>query len=221
MSHAAHVHSNCEVPMLRAVAARRTLPNGVILLPFALLLVVTSPALAQTSFAVGTIVASPATIQSGGTVTVTAAITDSGSGLSGLNVLLYVTDPSGQPFNGNFQVARGQSFAAGQTRTYTFQWTAPSGVEPGTYSASVGAFSGDWSTPYAFETAPSAVTITSGSAPTFAIGRTRASPDSVPPGEPVTVTTQVIDTGAQPASDIIVLCELNNAADDANIASLV
>src|SRR5262249_26779044 len=116
--------------MLRAVAARCAFLTGLILWPLVLLLVVTSPALAQiipaASFAVGTIVASPATIQPGGTVTVTAPITGGGSGLSGLNVLLYVTDPSGQPFNGNFQVARGQSFAAGQTRTYTFQWTAPS-----------------------------------------------------------------------------------------------
>jgi hypothetical protein len=209
--------------MLQPVATRRARPIGLVLWPLALLLV-TSPGLVQTAAGVtiGTIAASPTAIAPGGTVTVTADITNDGTNpASDVNVLLYITDPSGNAFEGNHQVVTHQSFAGGQSRTYAFQWTAPTGVGPGAYSAFIGVFSSDWSTSFAFQPADSPVTIMTGPAPTLAIGRTRAAPGSVPPGEPVTVTTHVTDTSAQPASDIIVLCELNNAADDANIASLV
>jgi len=165
-----------------------------------------------------TILPSRSVIQPGGTVSISAPVTNTGTApVSNLFVLLYFTDPSGNAFEGNYRAVGGQSFAPGQTRSYTFQWTAPSTAAPGAYAAHIGVFSSDWQTTYAWQTAPSMVTIGTGSAPTFAVGTTTVSPTSVAPGQSVTVTTHVTDTSAQSASSIIVECEVNNSADDANV----
>ena len=170
------------------------------------------------AFGVGTITASPTAIPSGGTVSITAPVTNTGgSPASGITVLLQLTDPFGNGFEGNEQAVGGQSFDPGQARTYAFQWQAPPGAAQGIYAASIGVFSSDWSQLYAWGTNSSAFTVGTAQQPTFTLGATSASPTTVARGQSVTIATQVTDTSSVPASSIVVQCELNNAADSQNI----
>jgi hypothetical protein len=40
----------------------------------------------------------------------------------------------------------GQSFAAGQTRSYTWSWRVPTNGSTGTYTVKIGVFNGSWTT---------------------------------------------------------------------------
>jgi hypothetical protein len=168
------------------------------------------------AFSIGTITASPTAIQPGGTVSITAAVTSTGSAASGIIVLLYLTDPFGNEFPGSQQVVEGQSFAPGQTRTYTFQYHPPLGATQGDYSAAFGVFNSSWSTLYDWDGSSQAFTVGTGQDPTFSIGSTTALPTPVARGKSVTITTHVKNTSSVPGVGIIVLCEINNAAGDTN-----
>ncbi len=162
-------------------------------------------------FSVGTIAASPFRLNRGGTVTISAPVTSTGQGsASGIIVMLFLRDPLGNAFPGNQQVVTNQSFAPGQTRTYSFQWTAPSNAVQGTYSAAIGVFSGDWSTLYDWRQNDGAFAVGSSTQPTFAVGATSVSPATVARGQSFTVTTHVTNTSQVSASNIIVLGEYND-----------
>ncbi|HZS35062.1 MAG TPA: CARDB domain-containing protein [Methylomirabilota bacterium] len=161
-------------------------------------------------FSVGTISASPFRINRGGTVTISAPVTNTGQGTaSAILVMLFLRDPLGNEFQGNQQVVTNQSFAPGQTRTYSFQWTAPSSAVQGTYSAAIGVFSGDWSTLYDWRQ-DGAFAVGSTAQPTFAVGTTSVSPTAVARGQSFTVTTHITNTSQVSASNIIVLGEYND-----------
>jgi hypothetical protein len=172
------------------------------------------------AFAVRNISASPTSIQPGGTVSVTAAVTNTGSSpASGVNVLLHLADPFGNDFPKNQVIVENQSFSAGQTRTLTFQWKAPTGATKGAYSVGVGVFNANWRQMYAWENSPSAFKVGTAKEPTFAVGATSVSSSSVRQGGTVTVSTHVKNTSAIHAANIIVLCEINTADGSTNITA--
>jgi hypothetical protein len=172
------------------------------------------------AFSIGNISASPHNIARGGTVSVTAAVTNTGTAAaSGINVLLHLTDPLGNDFPNNQVVIGNQSFAAGQTRTLTFQWTAPANAVQGDYLVGIGAFNANWSTLYAWKNSGSAFTVGTANNPTFSIGATSVSPSSVARGGVATVTTHVTNTSSNPAANIVVLCEINTADGSKNVTS--
>lgn len=172
------------------------------------------------AFAIGNISASPTAIQRGGTLSVTAAVTNTGtSAASGINVLMSLTNPLGNDFPGNQVIIENQSFAAGQTRTLTFQWTAGTNAAMGAYTVGIGAFNANWSTLYVWKNAGSAFTVGTANNLAFAIGATSVSPTSVARGATATVTTHVTNTSSHAAANIIVLCEINTADGSRNITS--
>jgi uncharacterized membrane protein len=179
-----------------------------------------APATPGVAFAIGHISVSPGTIQRGGTVSVSAPVTNTGtSAASGINVLLHLTNPLGNDFPGNQVIIENQSFAAGQTRTLTFQWRASDTAAQGRYSIGIGAFSGNWNTLYAWENSGSAFTVGTVNNPTFAVGTTSVSPNPVARGAVATVTTHVRNTSTRAAANVIVLCEINTADGNENITS--
>ena len=68
---------------------------------------------------------------------------------SGINVDLEIYAASGD-FVAQ-RIVGGQSFAAGQAKTYGWPYPVPAGLAPGTYTVMVGVFSSDWTTLYTWE----------------------------------------------------------------------
>jgi mannan endo-1,4-beta-mannosidase len=102
--------------------------------------VASSPA--QLAFQVGPTSATPSTVQRRQTVTIGTAVTASAAG-SGIIVDVEIYDASGRRVLQ--RVWQGQSFAAGQTRSYSFGWSTRT---RGTYTVKVGVFDSTWSTLY-------------------------------------------------------------------------
>jgi hypothetical protein len=165
------------------------------------------------AFSIGTISAAPSVAARGGSVTITASITNTGEGqASGIIVMLYLRDALGNEFPGNQQVVDGQSFGPGEARSYSFRWTAPSNAAQGVYSAGIGVFNASWSELYAWEQNDSAFRVGTAGEPAFAVGTTTVAPNPVAPGGSFTITTEVTNTSQVAASGIIVLAEYNDPA---------
>jgi hypothetical protein len=97
---------------------------------------------ATVGFTVGATTASPNPVSRGQSVTVATAITG-GAAASGIIVDIGIYDPQGQRIAQ--KAFTGQSFAAGQTRSYSWAWA----VGPtGTYTVKIGVFDASWTTPY-------------------------------------------------------------------------
>jgi hypothetical protein len=170
----------------------------------------TGPSL-PVAFDVSGIRATPTSISRGGTVGITATVTNTGQGqASGIIIMLYLRDPLGNEFPGNQQYITNQSFAPGQARTLSFQWTAPAGAVQGVYSASIGVFDASWSQMYVWETNDSAFSVGTATEPTFAVGTTTVTPNPVARGQSFTITTTITNTSQVPAASIIVLAEYND-----------
>jgi hypothetical protein len=105
---------------------------------------------------------SPASLAPGGTATFTATITDTGGALTNGVVDLEVYDPTGAKVAQ--QASTGQSFSAGQTRTFTWAWTAPATAAAGTYQLAVGMFGANWSPMYSWTSAAASLTVAAGDA---------------------------------------------------------
>jgi hypothetical protein len=169
------------------------------------------------AFAVGTVTATPVHVERGGTVSIAAPVTNTGTGpASGVIVMLHLRDPLGNEFEGHQQIVTGQSFAAGQTRTYSFSWRAPASATGGAYSAAIGVFNASWSVLYVWKNAPQAFSVGTAAPLAFAVGTTTVAPATVARGGSVTLTTQVTNTSASPATGIVILAEINNAAGNQN-----
>jgi glucose/arabinose dehydrogenase len=87
-------------------------------------------------------VAAPDPVAPGRTETITAQVC---AGSAATNLIdLEISGPAGA------QVAQrifaGETFAAGQTKAYRWDYAVPATLAPGTYTAKVGVFSGDWGT---------------------------------------------------------------------------
>lgn len=167
-----------------------------------------SPTPASPSFTAGIVSVNPSPALPGQGVAITAPVT-SATAMSGVLIDLEVYNGAGT------RVAQkafsGQSFSAGQTRTYS--WTWPGSATAGTFTVKVGVFSNDWSTLYLWRNAAATITVTSstgsGDTSTFAVTSTTISPTSVIRGGRVNITTSVRSSGTTSA---IVDLELYNAA---------
>lgn len=97
--------------------------------------------------------ASPSTVPVGQRVTITASITLTGG--TWTNGILDM-----EIFNGstqiNQQLVQGINLAAGQTATYTFQWTP---TAAGTYRVDLGTFDGNWTVNYKWQGGVASITV--------------------------------------------------------------
>lgn len=168
---------------------------------------------ATIAFGVGTITATPTAIQPGERVSVSSQVTNTGTATAtGINVLFELRDPLGQPFPGNQDGPAPETFAPGQSKSYTFQFTIPAGAPQGVYSASVAVYDSTWALRYAWKQNAEAVTVGTAVDPTFAIGAPTVSPGVVTTGQTLGVTVPVT-AGSQPAIEIVVDVEIRDATD--------
>jgi hypothetical protein len=89
---------------------------------------------------------SPSTVARGSKVSITAAVTSATT--SSVLVAIEVHDSSGAKV---FQKSyNNQSFAAGQTRTYTTSWNVPMSAGTGAYTVAIGVYAPGWGTRYSW-----------------------------------------------------------------------
>jgi hypothetical protein len=99
--------------------------------------------------------AAPAALAPGQQTTITATVKDTSGSLTGGIVDLEVHDSSGAKVGQ--QNVSNQSFSAGQSQSYTWNWTAPS--TSGTYTIQVGVFGSGWSPSYAWNASAGTITV--------------------------------------------------------------
>jgi uncharacterized membrane protein len=133
-------------------------------------------------------------------------------------VVLSLNDPFGNPFPGAERIVTGQVFNPGQGRTYKLLWQAPADLTPGSYSVSIDVFSGDWRQMFASETQDFAF-VAQSTELQFAVKSTGVTPKTASAGGTIKVTTQVLDASLAAASDIVVMCEVNDESGDTNFLS--
>lgn len=133
------------------------------------------PADPVTTFSMASASVTPVTARPGANFALNASLRASAN--SQVLVDMEVYDGAGrkvyQHFMGN------QTFVAGQTRNFTFNWASPNTQAAGEYTLSVGVFTNDWRTSYLW----------SSSAASFVIDA--ASPPTPPPGTPTPTPTTV------------------------------
>jgi acyl dehydratase len=162
------------------------------------------------AFTVGTALVTPNPVAPGGTVRVEVAVTASAAA-SAILVDLELYDAGGRKVAQS--VRTGQSFAAGQART--FSWTiGPVTLAAGMYRVKVGLFSADWGTLYTWANQAGTVSVGSGPPPpatlAFTVGNAIVTPDPVSVGQTVRIDVPV--TAGAAATGILVDLELYNAA---------
>jgi lysophospholipase L1-like esterase len=102
----------------------------------------------------------PSTVARGETVTINVSVTSRIATTALVDVEVH--GPGGKVF----QVFNdGQSFTAGQTRTYPLGWTIADGVALGAYTVHVGVFSPGWGTVYHWNAGAGSLTISDGTPP--------------------------------------------------------
>jgi hypothetical protein len=111
--------------------------------------------------------ASPTSVSPGSNVSVTTSVTSSGASTVLVDVEVY--SPAGSKAFQQFW--DNQTFAAGQTRTYTSTWQVPASAATGTYatgtySVDVGIFSPGWGKLYSWNGTAGSVSVTAGASPT-------------------------------------------------------
>src|SRR5262245_30432624 len=93
-------------------------------------------------------VATPDPVAPGGTEEITTQVC-AGSAASKIVIDLEIADGAGT------KVAQtlfpGETFAAGQTKSYHWDYAVPAGLPPGPYTVRVGVFSGNWQTLYRWD----------------------------------------------------------------------
>ena len=100
----------------------------------------------------------PASVSAGQSVTLTAAVTDSGAAASNANVDVEVYNAAGaQVYQKTYS---GQNFSAGQAQNFSSNWTP---LTSGPYTLKIGIFSGDWSTLYTWNNGVTTIQVGSGS----------------------------------------------------------
>ncbi|HSE96434.1 MAG TPA: hypothetical protein VLD61_11135, partial [Methylomirabilota bacterium] len=111
---------------------------------------------APLAFSVGPTTASPDPVSRGQSVTIGTAVRATAPA-SGIIVDLEIYDAQRQRVAQ--RVFSGQSFAAGQTRGFTWTWPVGANQAMGTYTVKVGIFNGGWSTLYLWENAAGAIRV--------------------------------------------------------------
>jgi len=130
---------------------------------------------------------SPASIAAGGTTSITASFTAAVTSTAIVSIYVYAPDGTTEL---NQQYFDNQSFVAGETKTYTVTWQAPSTAAAGTYVVKLGAFPPGWRPQnYSWTdlAATFAVTAAAPTTPTFDESA-QVAPASLAPGGTVTIT---------------------------------
>ncbi len=169
-------------------------------------LTVTAPA-PTAAFTIGSTTATPNPATRGGTVAVTTNVT-SAAAASGIIVDLELFNAAGTRVGQ--QVLSGQSFTAGQSRSFTWNWLVPAGEATGTHTVKVGVFSTNWSKLYAWANQAATFAVDTPVALSFTAGTTTATPNPVSRGQRLSVTTSA--TASAAASGIIVDVEVFNGS---------
>jgi hypothetical protein len=99
--------------------------------------------------------ASPATIRPRKSTTLSATVTCADGSLANGIVDLEVYSPAGSKVSQRYWT--GQNFAAGQSRAYSWTWTAP--ATTGKYTVKIGVFGPNWSPNYHWNDAAAAITV--------------------------------------------------------------
>lgn len=134
--------------------------------------------------------ATPSTVAPGGTTTFQLTITNVGAHLDSTNVAMDIYNSAGTkiaqvPTNGQ----SGQTFAHGETKTYSWNWTAPSTA--GTYTVRAGVWSSSWGTTYHYNQTADTVTVAN---PAFT-SSAQVSSSTPAVGSTVTITGTFTNTG--------------------------
>jgi fibronectin type 3 domain-containing protein len=138
--------------------------------------------------------ATPSTVAVGATSVIAAAVTANGAaGLSNAIVELQIFDKSGNA--AATQYWSGQTFAAGQTLKYSYNWTPASTVVAGTYTVMIGVFDSTWTTDYYWNSAAATITVTGGASPPAFTSSAAAKPASISVGATSVIAASVTDTG--------------------------
>lgn len=187
---------------------------ALVLLP-GLATLLAGPVAAAPSFSIGATSASPDPVNRGATTTITTSVTNTGTTASGIIIDMEIYDAAGVKVNqgtpSGQQYTPGQSFAAGETKTYQWFWTVPSSQAPGAYTVKLGVFSDHWSQLYLWNNNATTLNIQQGGAVVaFSVGSVTANPVSFAPGGTTTITAQVTNTGNAAATGINVLFELRD-----------
>lgn len=124
----------------------------------------------------------------------------SGANLVAGNVLLQVFDAKGNTVLTN--VWSSQNFSSNETESYTYDWTVPSTLAAGSYTAELGVFNSSWSTDYYWNADLASITITSGGGgvPQFTSSGT-ASRTVLTQGLPTSFSITVQETGGSAVSN--------------------
>jgi hypothetical protein len=101
--------------------------------------------------------ASPNPVSRGASATISTAVTNTGGAASGILVDMEVYSAGGAKIHQ--QLTTGQSFQAGQQKTFQWTWALPGSLAPGVYTVKFGIFSGDWATLYTWHNAAATVAV--------------------------------------------------------------
>src|SRR5262245_44701608 len=149
-------------------------------------------------------------------ITLTTSVTNTSATLaSGIIIDEEIYDAAGVKVNqgttSGQQYTPGQTFQAGETRSYEWFWTIPGTLPAGQYTVKIGVFQDHWSRLYAWNGDATRFTVQAGGATVaFGVGTITATPGAIQPGQSVTIASQVTNTGTSPASAINVLFELRD-----------
>jgi Cellulase (glycosyl hydrolase family 5)/Wzt C-terminal domain len=157
------------------------------------------------SFTIRTTTVTPATPSVGQGATIATSVTASAAA-SGIVVTLGVLDSTGVTVSQSVYSA--QSFSAGTTLSYTWNW--PGASLAGSYSVKVVVSSADGSTQYAAANPAAIFSVQAAPAAGFTVASTTASPSTVSRNRTLKVTASVTATTA--ASGILVDLEIYDAA---------
>ena len=162
------------------------------------------------SFTVTGTTASPDPVVPGTSTTIATTITNSGGAASGIVVDMEVYNAWGTKIHQ--QVTTGQSFQAGQQRTFQWTWPVLATQGPGAYTVRIGIFSANWATRYAWQNNAATLSVGSGgtSPPRFTVAWGAAAPNPVSRGAGTTISVAVANAGGA-ASNILVDMEVYNA----------
>ena len=131
----------------------------------------------------------------GSPIAITATVTDTGGATSGIVVDIETYNSSNQKIFQKFY--ENESFAAGQQKQYTAQWTP---AAAGTYRIMVGVFSSGWDTNYVWNNNATQVQAGTGGTPPGgggnpAFNASATAPSSASVGSPVSIIAHITDTG--------------------------
>ena len=150
---------------------------------------------------------SPTTVAPRATAAITCTVTDTGGPFTGL-VDCEIYDASG--IRAAQKSWDGQAFAAGQSRSYSFPWVAPSAL--GAYTIKVGTFQPGWGTNVTWNANAGQVTVTASPGRTDAFSLSAGvSPLMLAPGGTAAIRATVQNTGTTLAGGIVDLEVWNSA----------